>query len=402
MNINIWGCGYIGTLSSVYLASLGHNVIGIDVDADKIDSLTKGEAPFSEKDVNELLVKYISSGKLKFRQRGFEHADMDVICVATPNSSSGELSMRFINTVAREIHINNTNAHIVIRSTIPVGYDQILRDKYSDDNLRVSLFPEFLREGNAVEDTFFHNQLIIGCARENQSQFELLLNKDERDVLYVSNGVAGSIKMVNNSWHATKIAFVNEVARLFSNYNVDYNELLKVFRHDHMLNLGDAYLRPGFAYGGSCLPKDSRGMSALAMNKDVKIPMVDQVNSSNKEHLMHIRDNILRRHHPNIGIILSGMSFKKGTNDLRNSPSIELLEMLQDKVSVPIVLRDDSLRQNALFGENLRIFNNHLRHYTWFDSDTTYNNHLVVNIHEYRFDSNKLPNCVIVNIDDLL
>ena len=401
MKINVWGCGYIGTTTCLYMASLGHDVRGVEIDQNKLFLLNSGKAPFEEIGVNEMLKDFLNNGRISFGISCDMGADLDLICVPTPNGDNGALDTKYIDIVIEEIKRSNRSMHIVVRSTVPVDYCDKVLELHDLSSNEFSLFPEFMREGDAIKDTFENNMLVVGCDVSRRADFQQLFLKEKRDVEYVSKGVASSIKMVNNTWHAVKISFANEAARLFSQYKVDYKELLNLFRKDTHLNVGPAYLKPGFAYGGSCLPKDSAGMNALASKKGIQLPLVSNVNVSNSFHIDHIVEKIELFKDDYAGVMIAGVSFKKGTNDIRMSPSVELCNKI-DSLGLKVALRDDLLFSSIAVGENQVLLRDIQNRYLIYDSDESYSNWLIINIHKYDFSDSFRRRNTILSIEALL
>lgn len=360
-SINIWGCGYIGTLSSLYFSSLGNAVTGIDTAKSKIDSLKNRKSHFYEPGLNTLF-QNIPNDNLDFKLNSeIDHndpKDFDFICVSTPNKENGELDLEQIFRVIEEIHNDNHPHNIVIRSTIPI--DSIIQlenvvSKYNKSST-LSFMPEFMREGNAIDDTFNNNLIIIGCDKNLTNNFQNIFNgKENRKINYVSKEAAASIKLVNNSWHALKIAYANEIGRIFSNYGVPVEELTQLFLSDEKLNLGKAYLKPGFAFGGSCLPKDTKGLVHLASKVTNSFPLIGHIIESNNEHIVAYKEWLIKELSQNKDLFIYGITFKKETDDLRNSSIIELIKHLSLHSDLNIWLEDPIIFNKTLFGENKRI-----------------------------------------------
>jgi GDP-mannose 6-dehydrogenase len=367
MKIRIWGCGYIGTISSIYFSKLGNHVEGIDVSQKKISLLNSGQCHFYEKGVNDLLLEGLSRGNLKFSFSSLlltDDVNFDFICVATPNSEDGLLNLSVLKKLIEDIHNDNKSHNIVVRSTITINDIDLLDKIVSNLNKTstISYLPEFMREGNAIQDTFIHNQLVIGCDLKLQNQFKELFSTETRTLNFVSKKVAGSIKLVNNTWHALKVSFVNEIATIYKQFGIKNDELFNLFINDTSLNLSKAYLRPGFAFGGSCLPKDTLALVTLSKNIERNCPIVSSILTSNSNHIFAICEWI----HSNVkfsnGVVIKGLAFKPGTDDLRNSPTIELIYLLiaksYHKSNFRIIILDNYINYNLIMGESKIIYDN--------------------------------------------
>lgn len=409
-SINIWGCGYIGTLSSLYFSSLGNAVTGIDTAKSKIDSLKNRKSHFYEPGLDTLF-QNIPNDNLDFKLNSEidqnDPKDFDFICVSTPNKENGELDLEQIFRVIQEIHNDNHTHNIVIRSTIPIDSIIQLENLVSKCNKSstLSFMPEFMREGNAIEDTFKNNLIIVGCDKNLRNSFQNIFNgKENREISYVSKEAAASIKLVNNSWHALKIAFANEIGRLFSNYGVPVEELTQLFLSDEKLNLGKAYLNPGFAFGGSCLPKDTKGLVYLASRVTNSFPVIEHIIESNNEHIVAYKEWLINKLSQNKDLFIYGITFKKDTDDLRNSSIIELIKHLTRHSDLNIWLEDPIVFNKTLFGENKRILEDLFKETTAKKLDPEVlklPNLTVLNVYEYSLQEYEiLPSHTVLTLNE--
>lgn len=331
MKLSFVGLGYVGLVSSICLAAKKHKIFGYDKDFSKIEFLKSKELYINEKNLNELFIENFN--RFQFSNAlddNLYDSDLVFVCVDTPYDSKNVLNLSNLYNAIEEIADNKKNKSaltILIRSTIPPGTIEHFNVKYKEKNLMFISNPEFLREGNAVEDFYEGDVTVIGG--DNKLGIELckkLYNGFRSKKIITSSKNAELIKFVNNSFHALKITFANEIGQICSSLNVDSNELMDIFKSDKQLNISEKYLSPGFAYGGSCLPKDTNGLKNLAQSLSLKVPLIESIEKSNNELITKAGDIINSLNPRNILII--GISFKKGTDDLRGSPMIELANVI--------------------------------------------------------------------------
>lgn len=364
MKISIFGLGYVGCVSAGCFTSLGHSVIGVDVSENKVGLINNGKPTIIEKSVDELIREGVNSKNL-FATTDYKLAvkqsDISFICVGTPSTETGHLNMEYIYKVAEQIGealAENDRFHvIVIRSTVIPGTNLKLGELISDisgksvnSDFCIVSNPEFLREGNAVYD-FFNPPLTV-LASNSQDGLEVmksLYRQIDPDIVISGIGETEFLKFVNNSFHALKVAFTNEVGNICKKMGVNSIELMELFKKDKKLNISEAYFKPGFAYGGSCLPKDLKAINTMAHDKYVKLPVLNNIEYSNSEHKKFLYDLILSKGKKKVGVV--GISFKQGTDDLRDSPIIDVIEKLLGK-GFNINIYDKNVSLANLIGSN--------------------------------------------------
>ena len=331
MKLSFVGLGYVGLVSSICLSSNKHQIFGYDKSKEKIDSLCSKKLYIDEKDLSKIFEKnykqFIFSNSIN---DNLFDSDLVFICVDTPYDNKNVLNLTNLYSAVQEIADNKKDSRdltILIRSTIPPGTIDGLNSKYSKHNLIFISNPEFLREGNAVEDFFEGDVTVIGGNNKVGIDLCLELYKNFRSEKIVTNPKnAELIKFVNNSFHALKITFANEIGQICSSLDINSNELMHIFKSDKQLNISEKYLTPGFAYGGSCLPKDTNGLKNLAKSLSVSVPIISSIAKSNNE-LIKKTASMINKISPK-NILIFGIAFKKGTDDLRGSPILELSKLL--------------------------------------------------------------------------
>ena len=365
MKISIFGLGYVGSVTGASLAELGHTIIGIDKDFVKVDFINNGHAPVSENGLNQLVKKNLLNGKFRATNNindAISKTSCSIIAVGTPVNKNNDLDLKAVEACI--ISISNTlkslqkKKHtIIIRSTVPPGTTNrmlVLSSKISGlklgENLLGGMNPEFLREGNAVKDFFDPSVIVIGA--NDKKSFRKIRNiyrEVESKIFKVTLNEAEIIKYTNNSFHAMKIAFANEVGRVAREYKIDANKVMEILCQDKKLNVSSAYLKPGFAFGGSCLPKDLKGMCKLAQNKKISIPLIESINHSNRIHIDYIFEKIKTYDVKNITIL--GLTFKPKTDDLRESPALTLASKLY-KLNYQLRIYDHNIKLDSIRGLN--------------------------------------------------
>ncbi len=370
MKISIFGLGYVGIVSMACFAKMGHDIIGVDINPDKIKSISNGKSPIIEGGLDKLLIEGRDSGKIEVTtsaEKAVQNTELSIICVGTPSKPSGELDLSYVYRVCSDIgnilREKNEAHQILIRSTVLPGTTlecKKIVDKNSDKNIAVGFNPEFLREGSAVKDFYDPPYTIVGPKSEQIiDTTEMLYGDLESPIYNVELGVAELIKYASNAWHATKITFANEMGRIAKEAGVDGVEAMNILVQDTKLNTSSAYMRPGFAYGGSCLPKDVRALEYYGKVNNVKLPLLDSLAQSNKEQIDMAIRTILNKGWKDI--ILFGLAFKSGTDDLRESPAVELAEGLLGK-GVKIKIFDPAVDESRLIGSNKAFINQKLPH----------------------------------------
>lgn len=374
MNISIFGLGYVGCVSAGCLANMGHKVIGVDISKVKIDLINNGKATIVEENIDPIILKaYNKSLLIATDDANFavQNSEISIICVGTPNKENGELDTSHLETVCFQIAHSLKNKKkfhiIVIRSTVIPGTSiKLIRliEKYSGKKINIdfgfAINPEFLREGTAVYDFYNPPMTVIGSESEKVIiALKKLYKEINAPIEIVNIGVAEMIKMVNNSFHALKVAFANEVSCIAKSLKVDSNKLMELFVMDTKLNLSKYYFKPGFAYGGSCLPKDLKALNTISYGKLINTPVISNIENSNQAHIKRAIDKILSFKLNEIGIL--GISFKEGTDDMRNSPIIDVIEFLIGK-GYKIMLYDKNVELSSITGKNKEFIVNKIPH----------------------------------------
>ncbi len=366
MRISVFGLGYVGSVSAAGLADLGHQVIGIDVVTDKVKALQTGIAPVKEPDLDELLKKHLGTERLSFTTEGKAavlNTDCAMIAVGTPSAPDGQVNLKAVERCVRGIaetlaDSDKSEYTIVIRSTVPPATTDhmatiardILAERNKDCQLFFSMNPEFTREGAAVKD-FFYPALIVFGQDDPAAKLRLdtIYQGIEAETLWVATRTAELVKYTNNAFHALKVAFANEIGRVSEAYEVDSQEVMGILCADTKLNISTKYLRPGFAFGGSCLPKDLRGIDGIAKQVAVDIPLLRSILPSNEVHIEHFKTSILSRQPTKVGLL--GLAFKNDTDDLRESPALKLAANLI-AAGVDLRMHDVNLELHYLMGRN--------------------------------------------------
>jgi GDP-mannose 6-dehydrogenase len=342
LKISVFGLGYVGSVTAACFAHVEHQVIGVDVSAQKVEALGTGRSPIIEARVSELLSDGHKQGRLRATSDAavaVRESDISFICVGTPSLRSGKLDLGYVERVAREIGaaLNQKKSQhvIVLRSTVLPGTTESLvipaieqaSGLLAGADFSVCYNPEFMREGSAVADFLQPPYTILGA--QNPKHLALLheLYKTvSGPVFETSIPVAEMVKYVSNAFHAVKVSFANEVGTLCQHLGLDTNAVTRIYTSDTKLNISSAYLSPGFAFGGSCLPKDLRALSYRAKELDLALPLLDSVLRSNAMHVDRAVDAVLRTGKKKIAF--RGLSFKAGTDDLRESPQVQVIKRL--------------------------------------------------------------------------
>jgi GDP-mannose 6-dehydrogenase len=364
LNISVFGLGYVGAVSAVCLAKSGHTITGVDTNQYKVDSLRNGVSPIVEPGVDELLRQVLESGRLTATTDAVEavHAtDISLICVGTPSNANGSLHLDAVMRVAGQIGaaLKAKPAYhgIVVRSTVlPGTVDKVASvverasGKSNGEGFGIASNPEFLREGTSIDD--FENPPYTVVGTEDARMEELL-----RNVYHTVNAPffrvhvreSELLKYACNSFHAVKVAFGNEIGAISKKLGIDSHVVMKIFSEDTKLNISPYYLKPGFAFGGSCLPKDVRALTYESRLLDVPTPLLDSVMPSNHCQVQRVVDWVLERKRKNVGIL--GLSFKSDTDDLRESPIVSVVETLIGK-GYKIAIYDANVNISKLVGAN--------------------------------------------------
>lgn len=343
--LSILGLGYVGAVSSACFSDLGFSVIGVDPDLSKVECISKGKSPIVEKDLGKLLNAGCEEDLIQATDNTIAavlSSEVTLISVGTPSDADGSCDLQYLRQACAQIgealRLKTTYHLIVMRSTIPPGTTrntlvpiiEKVSGKKSGKDFGVCFNPEFLRESTAVEDFFFPPITVLGAIDDRSMNYAAKLYEDvDAEIIQTSLEAAEFVKYVDNTWHALKVSFGNEVGRLCKAANVDSHEVMNIFCKDTKLNISSYYLKPDFAYGGSCLPKDTRGINHLANSLNVDLPIISNIPASNDCHIEHAMDIVGNLDAKNIGLV--GITFKAGTDDLRESPAIELIKRLTRK-----------------------------------------------------------------------
>lgn len=375
LTVGVYGLGYVGCVSAVCLASRGHQVIGVDVNPDKVEMLGRGLAPIVEERIGDLTAEVVAAGTLTVTTdagKAVANSDISLICVGTPSTATGELTTSFLEQVTAEIGSALAGIdrwHVVVfRSTMVPGTCEGLlipkleqmSGKRAGVDFGVCVNPEFLREGTSVKDFLDPPKTVVGASDSRAAETVLGLYANLPGPRYtVPIRVAEMTKYVDNSFHALKVSFANEIGAICASLDLDSHEVMDIFLADTKLNLGPAYLRPGFAFGGSCLPKDVRALNHIARRNIVETPLLGNLLRSNESHLQRAIDLITSDGRRRIGIF--GLSFKPGTDDLRESPLVELAERLIGK-GFEVKIFDANVALSRLVGANRAYISQRLPH----------------------------------------
>jgi GDP-mannose 6-dehydrogenase len=372
--ISIFGAGYVGSVSGGCLSKLGHKVILVDIDPVKTDLINAGRSPIIEPGLEELLTEGVKKGLITATQStetAILNSDISFICVGTPCTKQGCLDLTRVYEVVREIAktiaVKKDFHLITIRSTILPGtvdkcIDIIEKETGKKNGVDFCFCsnPEFLREGTAIKDYFNPPYTLIGS---NDDRSFVIMKKVYQDIdapLYQTEvKIAEIMKYINNSFHALKVTFANEVGLIAKNLGIDSHKLIDIFVKDTKLNISPTYLKPGFAFGGSCLPKDLKALCYYAKTQDIDVTVLRHVMESNKNHIQAGIDMILETNKHNIGIV--GLSFKSGTDDLRESPMVLMVETLLGK-GLNVQIYDKNVSLAKIFGANKSFLENHIPH----------------------------------------
>ncbi len=364
MKIAIFGIGYVGLVSAICLCELGNSVIGVDINEYKINMLNEGKSPIVEDKISPLLQKHTKLGKLKGTtdvKKAIKESEVAMICVGTPSKKNGSLDLNHVINVTKEIGktLRETkNYTLIYRSTMLPGSMEnkvipVLEGesgKKAGEEIKIFYNPEFLREGSAIKDFFNPPKTVIGIMDGESPEIPMkIYEKIDAPLFITTLKEAEMVKYVDNIFHALKIGFANEIGRISKKIGVDSRKIMEIFSSDTKLNISPAYLKPGFAFGGSCLPKDLRAMGDFAKKNDVEIPIISNILNSNKEHINFLTEKILEEKSKKIGFL--GIAFKNGTDDLRESPILEVVERLYGK-GYKISIYDRFLKISNLIGKN--------------------------------------------------
>lgn len=346
MRIGVFGLGYVGCISAACLADQGHEVIGVDLSVTKVDMVSRGQSPIIEDGLPELISRNVATGRLSATtsaEEAVDRTEVSLICVGTPSNANGSLDLTYVRRVSEQIGraLATRMQHwhtVVLRSTVLPGTTEdvvipLLEDATggrAGQKFGIAYNPEFLREGVSVHDFHHPPYTLIGCQDQRSSDVVAGLYKViDAPIRFTNFKVAEMVKYANNAFHATKVVFANEIGNLCKVQGIDSHEVMDIFCMDHKLNLSPYYLRPGFAFGGSCLPKDLRAILYQIRHLDLSLPLLESLLPSNRQQIQVALDIIKQTDSRKIGVL--GLSFKAGTDDLRESPMVLLIEHLIGK-----------------------------------------------------------------------
>lgn len=364
-SISLFGLGYVGSVSAACFAHMGHKVVGVDVNPSKVETLAQGRSPIVEAQMNELVAEGHSACRLHASgdaKAAVLDSDVSFICVGTPSLRSGKLDLSHVENVSREIgsalREKKSQHVIVLRSTVLPGTTEsvvtpILESssgRRAGADFTVCYNPEFMREGSAVADFLQPPYTVLGAQNARYLEPLRQLYKSVSGTIYETTiPVSEMVKYVSNAFHAVKVGFANEIGTLCKHLGVDTDTVTQIFTSDRKLNISPAYLSPGFAFGGSCLPKDLRAIAHRAKELDLSLPLLGSLMASNDEHVDRAVDAVLGTKKKRVSVL--GLSFKSGTDDLRESPQVQLIKRLLGE-GCQVRVWDNDVSLGRLAGSN--------------------------------------------------
>ena len=381
--ISVFGLGYVGCVLAACLAEHGHDVIGVDVNAMKVDMINRGQSPLIEAGLEDLIQKNVTVGKLKATddtEWAVLNSDLSFICVGTPSNGNGSLNTDYVTRVCEDIGsalAKKDAFHIVVvRSTLlPGSTEEMLQPilehcsgKTSGIDFGLGFNPEFLREGTSIQDFFQPPYTVIGADDEKVVEaVKRVYFMVDAPLLVVPIKVAEMVKYVNNAFHALKVTFANEIGAICKQQKIDSHQVMEIFCMDRKLNLSPYYLKPGFAFGGSCLPKDLRALLYHSRRLDMHLPVLESILPSNDAQINQAYQLIRQTGSKKIGVL--GLSFKDGTDDLRESPMVELIEHLVGK-GYQVKVYDKNVSLSKLHGANRAYIEHEIPHISQLMSES--------------------------------
>lgn len=376
MKISVFGLGYVGSVSAACLAKDGHQVIGVDVQKDKVDAINSGRSLVSEPGLAEMVAELSQQGRLRATtcsREAVHSSDMSLICVGTPSNDNGSLKLNYVEAVAREIGAalkDHSSYHVVcVRSTVLPGTTEdfvapLLEEasgKVRGRDFGLCMNPEFLREGVAIADYREPSQIVMGEYDQRSGQTAMGMYEGiEATRVHSDIKTAESVKYVCNIFHALKVAFANEIGNICKAHDVDGQDVMRIFCNDRRLNISDKYLSPGFAFGGSCLPKDCRALIYRAKERDVETPLLRSIMESNQLQIERGIRLVEQAGKKRIGVL--GLSFKASTDDVRESPVIPMVETLVGR-GYEVSIYDPCVDPEEIFGANELFLRGALPHF---------------------------------------
>lgn len=374
MNISVFGLGYVGCVSLGCLAKNGHKVIGVDVSQTKVNLINNGLPTIIEKDIDNIIKEQHQLGNISATldfTSAILNTEISILAVGTPSTAHGHLNLDYLFNIAKDFAAvlpQKNDFHVIaIRSTVMPGtadkFADIIEansDKKRGVDFAIVSNPEFLREGTAVADYFNPPLTLIGTDYpEAGNKMASIYQSLPGEIVITDTRVSEIMKYINNTFHALKISFANEVGNICTALNIDSHKVMNIFCKDTELNISPYYLKPGFAYGGSCLPKDLKALKTLAHDLYVKTPVISNIDETNELQIQRAIDIITQKNKKKIGFL--GLSFKAGTDDLRNSPAVSLIENLLGK-GFEIMIYDHNVHISQLTGTNKEYIDRHIPH----------------------------------------
>ena len=387
MKIAVFGLGYVGLVSAACLASKGHEVCGVDINESKLEMIASGKSPIIEPGLEELVASAVANGSLRTSldpANAVEGAAVSLICVGTPSTSHGASDLSYVRRAIEQIgdsldrvQVPSGFHSVIVRSTVPPGTVDALAtlfppssavSKPGGTQVAVGMCPEFLREGTGVADFFNPPFTVVGTNDERLANtMRELFRFLDKPLRVVDSRIAEALKFACNAFHATKVSFANEVARVFQPLGVDSRKVMELFCEDTQLNLSAAYLRPGFAFGGPCLPKDLRALLDMARVNSVDAPLLSGAIASNSITVADVVDRAVGGSGRNVALL--GLSFKTSSDDLRESPNVDLAETLVGK-GFRVRIYDPIVKPSLLIGSNQEFVESKLPHLQEFLADS--------------------------------
>lgn len=375
MKLSVFGLGYVGCVSAACFAKEGHEVWGVDVNPAKVEIINAGKSPIVEEGIGELIGEMVAAGRLRATidaAGAVRETELSLVCVGTPSNPNGSLNLTYVKRVCQQIgaalETKGARHTVVVRSTMLPGTVEgtiipaleVYSGRQAGRDFGVAVNPEFLREGSSLRDFYSPPFTLIGADDEDVAASVLRLYKGvDAPAHVVSTRAAEMVKYACNCFHAVKVSFANEIGNVCKALGIDSHEVMRVFCEDTKLNLSPYYLKPGFAFGGSCLPKDLRAVTYKAKELDVEVPLLQSVLRSNDQQIARAVEMILRSGRRRVGVL--GFSFKAGTDDLRESPMVALIETLIGK-GLQVALYDRDVSLARLFGANKEYIEREIPH----------------------------------------
>ena len=375
MKLSVFGLGYVGCVSAACFAKEGHEVTGVDVNATKVEIINRGESPIVESGLGELIKEVVDARRLRATANTFEaiqDTELSLVCVGTPSNANGSLDLTSVERVCQEIgaalKARPARHTVVIRSTmLPGTIESVVvptleeySGKKAGEDFGVCINPEFLREGTSLKDFYAPPFTLIGADTETSaSSVRALYSRIDAPLFVSAVKAAEMVKYVCNCFHALKVSFANEIGNVCKSLNIDSHEVMDIFCQDTKLNLSAYYLKPGFAFGGSCLPKDLRAINYKAKQLDVEAPLLSAILESNRLQVARAVEMVVRTGKKRVGVL--GFSFKAGTDDLRESPMVTLIETLIGK-GFQLAIYDRHVLLARLFGANKEYIEREIPH----------------------------------------